>query len=390
MKKDYSNCVPVEYQSQEELWNELFNQANQVQLDLAYQPSVLVEHIADLTKEEWVKQRSVGFGGSDCGVIMGVNKFTSLTTLIQKKLGMLKEEKVSADKQFVFDYGHVLEEALIKYFGAVTGFEVFKDDAMYYHPNYPFMIADCDAFCIDNEGYKCLIECKTSTSENAKNWKSGIYGEDAIVPVVSYIWQIRHYLSVLNLSRAYLIIGFDNQASKICIIRIDRDILEEVRLINQEYKIYMDYLSKKIIPEFQYISKSDYEVMKANVSKGVESKANNKIDLKNHEKEIQEYLNLQGKIKNKEAEIKTLKESLDAKKLNIIQLLDEHENGICEINDEHEVQISFKQITRRGVDQDKLSYVYPEIYKDVYRPSNSQTLKVIDHWYTNQEKLLRK
>lgn len=384
MKKDYSNCVPVEHITQEKLWNELFVQAEEAELDLTYQPSVLVEHISDLTKEEWVQQRSVGFGGSDCGVIMGVNKFMSLSTLIQKKLGMVKEDKVSADKQYVFDYGHVMEDALVKYFGAVTGFEVFKDDAMYYHPNYPFMIADCDAFCIDNEGYKCLIECKTSTSENAKNWKSGIYGEDAVVPVISYIWQIRHYLSVLNLSRAYLIIGFDNQASKISIIRVDRDISEEVRLINQEYQIYMDYLSKKIVPKFNYVSKSDFEFVKSNIPSHVDT--NNIVIDEEHKEVIQDFVKLQEKIKNKESEIKVLKESLDAKKLLLIQLLDGHESGICEINDEHEVRMTYKQLTRRGVDQDKLSYVYPSVYKDVYKPSTSCSLKVIDHWYSNAEK----
>lgn len=384
MKKDYSNCVPVEHISQEKLWNDLFAQAEEAELDLTYQPSILVEHISDLTKEEWVQQRSVGFGGSDCGVIMGVNKFMSLSTLIQKKLGMIKEDKVSADKQYVFDYGHVMEEALVKYFGAVTGFEVFKDDAMYYHPNYSFMIADCDAFCIDNEGYKCLIECKTSTSENAKNWKSGIYGEDAVVPVISYIWQIRHYLSVLNLSRAYLIIGFDNQASKISIIRVDRDISEEVRLINQEYQIYVDYLSKKIVPKFNYVSKSDFELMKSNIPSNTNTD-NIMID-EEHKEVINDFVRLQEKIKNKESEIKVLKESLDAKKLLLIQLLDGHESGICEINDEHEVRMSYKQSTRRGVDQDKLSYVYPNVYKDVYKPSTSCILKVIDHWYSNAEK----
>ena len=384
MKKDYSNCVPVEHISQEKLWNDLFAQAEEAELDLTYQPSILVEHISDLTKEEWVQQRSVGFGGSDCGVIMGVNKFMSLSTLIQKKLGMIKEDKVSADKQYVFDYGHVMEEALVKYFGAVTGFEVFKDDAMYYHPNYPFMIADCDAFCIDNEGYKCLIECKTSTSENAKNWKSGIYGEDAVVPVISYIWQIRHYLSVLNLSRAYLIIGFDNQASKISIIRVDRDISEEVRLINQEYQIYIDYLSKKIVPKFNYVSKSDFELMKSNIPSNTNTD-NIMID-EEHKEVIKDFVRLQEKIKNKDSEIKVLKESLDAKKLLLIQLLDGHESGICEINDEHEVRMSYKQSTRRGVDQDKLSYVYPNVYKDVYKPSTSCILKVIDHWYSNAEK----
>ena len=384
MKKDYSNCVPVEHISQEKLWNDLFAQAEEAELDLTYQPSILVEHISDLTKEEWVQQRSVGFGGSDCGAIMGVNKFMSLSTLIQKKLGMIKEDKVSADKQYVFDYGHVMEDALVKYFGAVTGFEVFKDDAMYYHPNYPFMIADCDAFCIDNEGYKCLIECKTSTSENAKNWKSGIYGEDAVVPVISYIWQIRHYLSVLNLSRAYLIIGFDNQASKISIIRVDRDISEEVRLINQEYQIYVDYLSKKIVPKFNYVSKSDFELMKSNIPSNTNTD-NIMID-EEHKEVIKDFVRLQEKIKNKESEIKVLKESLDAKKLLLIQLLDGHESGICEINDEHEVRMSYKQSTRRGVDQEKLSYVYPNVYKDVYKPSTSCILKVIDHWYSNAEK----
>ena len=188
----------------------------------------------------------------------------------------------------------------------------------------------------------------------------------------------------MNLSRAYLIIGFDNQASKISIIRVDRDISEEVRLINQEYQIYIDYLSKKIVPKFNYVSKSDFELMKSNISSNTNTD-NIMID-EEHKEVIKDFVRLQEKIKNKESEIKVLKESLDAKKLLLIQLLDGHESGICEINDEHEVRMSYKQSTRRGVDQDKLSYVYPNVYKDVYKPSTSCILKVIDHWYSNAEK----
>lgn len=380
-KKDYTGCLPVKMQTQDEIFDKLYEEAAEVGLDLAYAPEVLVDHIADLSKEEWVAQRQIGFGGSDASVIMGVNKFTSLNALISKKLGILKEEPADAGKQFVFDYGHVMEDALIKYFAAVTGFKVYKDDAMYYHPNYPFMIADCDAFCEDQAGNKYLIECKTSSSENYKNWKSGIYSQDAVLPVQSYVWQVRHYLAVLNINRAYLIVGFDNQANKICIIQINRDISEEVRLINQEYNIYSKYLSQNIIPEFKYTSKEDYEKVRNTVESETVPDTLELDD--NSSKILNDYLALQAKIRQKDAEIKALKESLDSMKISIIESLEGHENGVLEVEKDHEIRVIYKESTRRGVDTDKLSVVYPEVYKDVFKPVSSKILKVSEFWHSD-------
>lgn len=378
-KKDYTGCLPVKTQTQDEIFDELYSEASEAGLDLAYAPEVLVDHIAELSKEEWVSQRKIGFGGSDAGVIMGVNKFTSLNALISRKLGVLKEEPADASKQFVFDFGHVMEDALIKYFAAVTGFRVYKDDAMYYHPNYPFMIADCDAFCEDESGNRYLIECKTSSSENYKNWKSGVYSEDAVLPVQSYVWQVRHYMAVLNINRAYLVIGFDNQASKISIIIINRDISEEVRLINQEYKIYSEYLSQNKIPEFEYTSREDFEKVRNTVES--EPVSDSLEFEESSSRMLNDYLNLQAKIKQKDTEIKALKESLDTMKIGIIKSLEGHENGVLEVDDDHEIRVMYKESTRRGVDTDKLSVVYPEVYKDVYRPVSSKILKVSEYWY---------
>lgn len=382
-KKDYTGCLPVKTKTQDEIFYELYAEASEAGLDLAYAPEILVDHIADLSKEEWVAQRQIGFGGSDAGVIMGVNKFTSLNALISRKLGILKEEPADASKQFVFDFGHVMEDALIKYFASVTGFKVYKDDAMYYHPNYPFMIADCDAFCEDESGNKYLIECKTSSSENYKNWKSGVYSQDAVLPVQSYVWQVRHYMAVLNINRAYLIIGFDNQASKISIIIINRDISEEVRLINQEYNIYSNYLSQNKIPEFEYTSREDFEKVRNTVESEPVSDSLEFED--SSSKMLNDYLNLQAKIKQKDTEIKALKESLDTMKIDIIESLEGHENGVLEVDDDHEIRVMYKESTRRGVDTDKLSVVYPEVYKDVYRPVSSKILKVSEYWYSDKK-----
>lgn len=375
-KTKYDPSLAVEIKTQDQIWDELVAEACSLGLDLNYVPDIHHEDISTLSVEAWVELRKDGIGGSDAGTIMGVNKYKSLMSLALDKEGKLEKEAVDKDKQFIFDYGHAMEDCLALYFARTTGFEVFKDNRMFKHPYYPWMLADCDSFCYDNDGLKCGLEFKTSMSDNAKKWRGGIYGKDAILPNLSYLWQIRHYMAVTNLTRWYLVIGFDNQSSKIQIIRIDRDLNEEVRLINAEYDFWNNYVAIGEVPEFEYASEDDFkDVKKSLVSAPDDTSLKIEFDYELGDK-LKDILSLQQDIKDREAIIKNLKERLEELKLPIMEVLGESEEGFYPVDETLEIKAIFKSQERRGVDTDKLMQVYPEVYEDVKKPTITRPLKI--------------
>lgn len=44
---------------------------------------------ADASREDWLKVRNTGLGGSDCGSILGLNPYKSALTLWSEKTGMM-------------------------------------------------------------------------------------------------------------------------------------------------------------------------------------------------------------------------------------------------------------------------------------------------------------
>lgn len=49
------------------------------------------------TREAWLKQRNKGIGGSDAGIILGVNKYKSPYTLWAEKSSLLESEDVQSE-----------------------------------------------------------------------------------------------------------------------------------------------------------------------------------------------------------------------------------------------------------------------------------------------------
>lgn len=380
---------PITVETQEEIWERLTADAEAAGLDLNYAPETVEgwEDISLHATEEWVEERKHGIGGSDAGVVMGVNHYKSLTHLAMEKLGTMTAEPVDADKQFIFDYGHVMEDALGNYFARVTGFDVFKDNAMYQHPYYPWMRADCDSFCYDNEGLKCGLEFKTSMTDNAKQWKSGIFGQGALLPNPSYVYQIRHYMAVMNLSRWYLVIGFDNQAQRIQIIRIDRDINEEIRLINAEYEFWNNYVVTGTVPEFEYVSDSDFKDIKNSIVPEISSEKMEKLEFgAAWEDKVMEFLDLQEEVAELKAKYEKRKAELEEMKLPFIEELAGNPEGFFPLDEDAEVRVTYKSSERKGVDTDKLQYVYPEVYEDVKKVTETKTFKFQKHSFSKAEK----
>ena len=66
----------------------------------------IVVKTADLSREEWLKYRTKGIGGSDVSIIAGINPFKSVHQLWLEKTGQREPEQTDSDYAY---FGTLLE-----------------------------------------------------------------------------------------------------------------------------------------------------------------------------------------------------------------------------------------------------------------------------------------
>ena len=124
----------------------------------------------NLTKEEWLKYRTQGIGGSDVSVIAGVNPFKSIYQLWREKTGQIEPEQVENEYAH---FGTMLEPIVKKEFMERTGLKVRTRKALLQSSEYPFMIADLDG-SINENGEMCIFEAKTASAYKQSVWEEGV------------------------------------------------------------------------------------------------------------------------------------------------------------------------------------------------------------------------
>ncbi len=214
---------------------------NQTSLNLNYEPEVIVD-TDTLSREDWLSYRKLGLGGSDVAAIMGISPFATIHDLYNDKLGI--EPLIEEESNWVAkEVGHRLEDLVAEIFSKKTGLTVFPVRKMFRHPLYPFMLADVDFFIIFPDGSYGILECKTCNYNARSKW------EDGGIPD-HYVLQVRHYLSVMNMDKAYIACLYGNNENEFVIRPIDRDVMEEEEIISQEEYFWKEYVEKQVEPPF--------------------------------------------------------------------------------------------------------------------------------------------
>lgn len=120
-----------------------------------------------MSKEEWLKHRQSGIGGSDASAVAGINPWkTAVQVYIDKK-----QEEVKEVKSFRMELGNRLEGFVAELFTEETGLKVRNVNGILANEKYPFAFANIDRAIV---GEKAFLECKTTNSYAAKDWENGI------------------------------------------------------------------------------------------------------------------------------------------------------------------------------------------------------------------------
>ena len=192
-------------------------------LDLNYKPIALVD-TSTLTEEEWLAWRKKGIGGSDVAAALNLSPYRTARELYYDKIGV-EPVIAPADKSITFAIGHLLEDIVAQVFSKQTGLTVYRDQTMYQHPLFPFMLADVDRFVTLPNGEKAILECKTAHFSAQCLWANGCVPRH-------YELQVRHYMSVMNINTAYIACLFSNNEDDFVWQKIERDLDEEENTVD--------------------------------------------------------------------------------------------------------------------------------------------------------------
>lgn len=151
------------------------------------------------SREEWLRARTNGIGGSDAGAVIGANKYSSNVKLWEEKTGQRVPEDISDKPAVIFGK---TAEPLIR--GLFTldhpEYEVeYHEFWMYTNDSYPFIFATLDGELTDRDGRKGILEIKTCTIQNHSQWSEWENG----VPQ-SYYVQLLHQLAATGWDFAVL------------------------------------------------------------------------------------------------------------------------------------------------------------------------------------------
>jgi putative phage-type endonuclease len=194
---------------------------------------------------EWHEARSKGIGGSEVGIIIGVNQWESPFTLWAKKLGKIETQPLTSEAA---EWGNRLEPAVIsKFSDSHPELEVFSDIGTWAHEERSWQIANPDGLIWDGAEMS-ILEIKTARFED--DWINGI--------PLSYQAQVQWYLQTFGFSKAYVAVLFSGSKYKEFEL-LASDFEQDVNLAAVEK--FRDYLELDKQPDYDGASNT-YETIR--------------------------------------------------------------------------------------------------------------------------------
>ena len=185
--------------------------------------NILVE-TEGLSREEWLRYRKCGIGGSDVAAILGISKWNSAISLWLDKTNQTNEP---VEENEAMQWGTIMEPIIRKHFAEVTGKTVVEVKAMLQHPEHPFMLADVDGLTTDDEGNPAILEIKTASEYKRSEWEKDIPSY--------YQTQVQHYLCVTGVQKAYVAVLIGGNSFNIYEVEADAEIQSMLIAVERKF-----------------------------------------------------------------------------------------------------------------------------------------------------------
>ena len=301
---------------------------------------------AGMGREEWLRWRTKGIGGSDVSVIAGVNPFRSIFQLWLEKTGQIEPEETENENTH---FGNVLEPVVKREFSKRTGLKVRAKRALLQSEEYPFMLADLDGVIYEN-GKMNLFEAKTASAYKQEIWEKGIPEE--------YVLQVQHYMAVTGAEKTYLaaLVGGNRFYWKV--VRRDEQKIAEIIALEKAFWEENVLAGKEPVPDGSGAT-TDFLNEKYASSNG------NTILLP------EEALGLCRRYEELSGQLNELQDKKDAVSNQLKNFLKNNESGVI-----GEYRVTWKQVTSMTFDKKRLEKENHALYEEYLTKKQYRRLTV--------------
>jgi len=301
--------------------------------------AVEIAKTLDMSREQWLELRKKGIGGSDSAAIVGLDRYRSAFDVYAEKIGLKPEQPDNEAMR----QGRDLEEYVASRFCEQTGKKVRRRNAILQHPEHHWMLGNIDRWVVgENAGF----EAKTTSILNRAKFSQGEF------PPRYYV-QCMHYMAVTGAERWYLAVLVLNKSFHV--FTIERDEAEIQALISAEKDFWENHVLKQIPPTPDG-SESTSELLKQMFP---EAREREEVALYGHEEKIQQYLELDARVKELTQERDAIKQELQ------LALSD------AEIGRAQGYVVEWKNQTRQTLDTQRLKKEQAEIYTNYLKPAQT-------------------
>ena len=194
------------------------------------------------SREQWLKLRTTGIGGSDAGAVLGLNKYsTPLSVYLAKK------DFAGFEGNKATEWGNILEEPIRQKAKAELGIEIETVPGMFSSKGRYFMNANFDGL-VFVEGEKEIAGTAVSGlgGHEIKTSRTGDGFTDEEIPD-SYYAQVQHYMAVTGLPWFILTVFiFDRYEGRHYVIPRNDDFIGQ--LVEAEMDFWENNVMKDIAP----------------------------------------------------------------------------------------------------------------------------------------------
>ena len=299
---------------------------------------------ASMSREDWLRLRKSGIGGSDAGAICGLNPYASPMSVYRDKTS----EDVSDTDNEAMRQGRDLEDYVARRFMEATGLKLRRSNMMYRCDDHPCMIADVDRLVV---GEDAGLECKTASAYNADKWKDGE------VPM-HYLIQCCHYMAVTGKTAWYIAVVILGQEFKFT--KITRDDALIANLIAIEEAFWNNHIIPRIIlpPDG---SKACDEVLEQYFHRARKDSA---IPLIGFDEKLNRRSELLGQIKELEQEQQQIEQEVK---------LFMQDNEIAASKN---YRVTWSNVNTTRLDTKRIKDEEPEIYQNFVKVTSSRRLTI--------------
>lgn len=271
----------------------------------------------DLPREDWLRLRQSGIGGSDISAIMGFNPYKTAYDLYHDKINDVVEDAQS-DAAY---WGTILEDVVAKEYALRNDRKVQKVNYMIRHPKFDFALANIDRAVINPSisGNVRIKDGKLTTDKllevkTASEYMKNVWGDEASDQVPdNYNLQCQWYMGITGVDECDLALLLGGNKYRQYNIKFDAELFEI--MIDEAQNFWVNHVLARVEPtpatlanaKQKYATSTPDSVLNiAFDDDAVIAVVDRYIDLKEQEKE------LKGKLEQAQTDVINLIEDNEA------------------------------------------------------------------------------